>query len=925
MYSKNEEEIFKILNSNIDGLDSKETEKRLKDYGQNIILNKKKKVWILRFLKQFNDTMIIILLVVALLLYFYGCFYSHEYTDTIVILFVVFINAIVGFIQEEKATLVLKDLKKYETSTCKVKRDDKIIVINTKELVPGDIIYLESGETVPADIRILSCENLKVDESALTGESVPVQKSSDVLKNNLILQEQKNMLFLGTSITNGKSTGIVVSTGKNTEIGKIALSLNEIDRIETPLQLKIKELSKKITFIVFIILIFIFILALINKYTILEIIMLCSSLAVAAIPEGLPTVITITLSVGISNLAKKKTVVKQMQAVETLGAIDIICSDKTGTITQNKMTVKKIFYDGKLENIGEINQIAPDLQELIYISMMCNDTKVGADNKLTGDPTETALIDMGFTLDFQPSIFEEMPRAKEIPFDSDRKLMTTVNKRDGKYYVFTKGGIDELLKRCNKYLINGEVKEDLNNYIPEIKKNNEDMASDALRVLAMAYKILDHEPTDDEMKNMESDLIYVGMVGMIDPPREEVKVAVEKCKSAGIKTVMITGDHKSTAVAIAKDLGILCEGDKAITGSELEEMSDEELIKNVRHYAVYARVSPEHKVRIVKAWQANGEIVAMTGDGVNDAPALKTADIGCAMGIVGTDVSKEAADVILTDDNFATIVSSVEEGRRIYDNILKAIQFLLSSNVGEIIVLFVAILIAPLLSSKYGIDINYITPLLPVQILWINLVTDSLPALALAVDPAERDIMKRKPAKKQKGIFTKGMTWRIVYQGFMIGFITLAAFIIGIATPDEKLPDMIEIEGKYYNVQEVDNVEQKIADGAKLLDKQQVKVEIGQAMAFIVLALSELVHVFNIRNNKKSIFKTGIGGNNWLFGAIAIAAALVFVILLIPELRHVFSIPVLPKSNIIETVCLVLAPIVIVEIFKLFKNKYCKR
>ena len=411
---------------------------------------------------------------------------------------------------------------------------------------------------------------------------------------------------------------------------------------------------------------------------------------------------------------------------------------------------------------------------------------------------------------------------------------------------------------------------------------------------------------------------------MIDPPREEVKVAVEKCKSAGIKTVMITGDHKSTAVAIAKDLGILCEGDKAITGSELEEMSDEELIKNVRHYAVYARVSPEHKVRIVKAWQANGEIVAMTGDGVNDAPALKTADIGCAMGIVGTDVSKEAADVILTDDNFATIVSSVEEGRRIYDNILKAIQFLLSSNVGEIIVLFVAILIAPLLSSKYGIDINYITPLLPVQILWINLVTDSLPALALAVDPAELDIMKRKPAKKQKGIFTKGMTWRIVYQGLMIGFITLAAFIIGIATPDEKLPDMIEIEGKYYNVQEVDNVEQKIADGAKLLDKQQVKVEIGQAMAFIVLALSELVHVFNIRNNKKSIFKTGIGGNNWLFGAIAIAASLVFVILLIPELRHVFSIPVLPKSNIIETVCLVLAPIVIVEIFKLFKINTAK-
>lgn len=435
MYSKNEEEIFKILNSNIDGLDSKETEKRLKDYGQNIILNKKKKVWILRFLKQFNDTMIIILLVVALLLYFYGYFYSHEYTDTIVILFVVFINAIVGFIQEEKASLVLKDLKKYETSTCKVKRDDKIIVINTKELVPGDIIYLESGETVPADIRILSCESLKVDESALTGESVPVQKSSDVLKNNLILQEQKNMLFLGTSITNGKCTGIVVSTGKNTEIGKIALSLNEIDRIETPLQLKIKELSKKITLIVFIILIFIFILALINKYTILEIIMLCSSLAVAAIPEGLPTVITITLSVGISNLAKKKTVVKQMQAVETLGAIDIICSDKTGTITQNKMTVKEEY----ILNENMLN----------YICALCNDGLIYED-KYVGDPTETCLYDYLYNKKLDPlKIRKKCERILDIPFDSERKMFTTLNKIDNEIYILCKGSMDSLIEKVN--------------------------------------------------------------------------------------------------------------------------------------------------------------------------------------------------------------------------------------------------------------------------------------------------------------------------------------------------------------------------------------------------------------------------------------------------------------------------------------------
>ena len=868
------------LETNLEeGLTTEQVTKAREKYGYNELKAQKKKSLFVKFLEQFKDFMIIILIIAAIISGVIGYMQGEGITDSIIIFIVIIVNAIVGVAQESKAEKSLEALQKLSSHVAKVIRNGKLEVVPSKDLVPGDVVVLDTGDYVPADLRIIEAVNLKSQEASLTGESLPVEKMSNEIDSKKIgIGDRSNMLFSSSLITYGRGKGIVVETGMETEVGKIAGIISNTIETETPLQTKLNKLGKTLGIAAIVICLVIFGIGLLYKKDPIEMFMTAVSLAVAAIPEGLAAVSTIVLAIGVQRMVKKHAIVKKLPAVETLGSASVICSDKTGTLTQNKMTVKKIFYDGKLENIGEINQIAPDLQELIYISMMCNDTKVGADNKLTGDPTETALIDMGFTLDFQPSIFEEMPRAKEIPFDSDRKLMTTVNKRDGKYYVFTKGGIDELLKRCNKYLINGEVKDDLNNYIPEIKKHNEDMASDALRVLAMAYKILDHEPTDDEMKNMESDLIYVGMVGMIDPPREEVKVAVEKCKSAGIKTVMITGDHKSTAVAIAKDLGILCEGDKAITGSELEEMSDEELIKNVRHYAVYARVSPEHKVRIVKAWQANGEIVAMTGDGVNDAPALKTADIGCAMGIVGTDVSKEAADVILTDDNFATIVSSVD----------------------------------------------YITPLLPVQILWINLVTDSLPALALAVDPAERDIMKRKPAKKQKGIFTKGMTWRIVYQGFMIGFITLAAFIIGIATPDEKLPDMIEIEGKYYNVQEVDNVEQKIADGAKLLDKQQVKVEIGQAMAFIVLALSELVHVFNIRNNKKSIFKTGIGGNNWLFGAIAIAAALVFVILLIPELRHVFSIPVLPKSNIIETVCLVLAPIVIVEIFKLFKINTAK-
>ena len=471
--------------------------------------------------------------------------------------------------------------------------------------------------------------------------------------------------------------------------------------------------------------------------------------------------------------------------------------------------------------------------------------------------------------------------------------MTTVNENNGKYTIYTKGGVDELLNRCTKYILNDEIKTDLEEYKKTISENNEEMAKNALRVLAMGYKELNHEPTEEDMASLENDLIYIGMVGMIDPPREEVKLAVHKCKTAGIKTVMITGDHKITAIAIAKALGILENESEALTGSELEEMTDEELTKNIRKYSVYARVSPEHKVRIVKAWQANGEIVAMTGDGVNDAPALKTADIGCAMGIVGTDVAKEAADVILTDDNFATIVSAVEEGRRIYDNILKAIQFLLSSNVGEIIVLFVAILITPLLSKIFGIDIHLIEPLLPIHILWINLVTDSLPALALAVDPAEKDVMERKPIKPKKGIFTNGMSWRIIYQGVMIGLLTLAAFIIGLGTKDVPI-----IEG---------------------LTEQEVRVEIGQTMAFIVLALSELTHVFNIRNNKKSIFKTNIFNNSKLILAILTSSALMFVILLIPSLRSIFSIPVLPIGNIVEIVILVLMPIVIVEIFKLFK------
>ena len=584
-----------------------------------------------------------------------------------------------------------------------------------------------------------------------------------------------------------------------------------------------------------------------------------------------------------------------MPAVETLGSATVICSDKTGTLTQNKMTVKKIFWNDAirdLDNIGE-NEIDEELKKLVYANMLCNDTKISNEGELTGDPTETALVDMAFKLDFDPSIYDRTPRIEEVPFDSERKLMTTVNKVDDDYVVYTKGGIDELLKRCNSYEINNNVNNDLGAYINKIRQENEKMAKEALRVLGCAYKVIDHFPSKEEMKNIENNLTFIGMVGMIDPPRQEAKVAVEKCKTAGIKTVMITGDHKITATAIARELGILENDDEAITGQDLENMTDEELEKNVRHYSVYARVSPEHKVRIVKAWQKNGEIVAMTGDGVNDSPALKTSDIGCAMGVVGTDVAKEAADVILTDDNFATIVSAVEEGRRIYDNILKVIQFLLSSNIGEIVVLFLATLLTPLFANWFGItDITHLEILLPIHILWINLVTDSLPALALAFDPANSDIMTRKPAKPGKGIFTKAMTWRIIYQGIMIGLLTLAAYAIGLATTNEPI------------------------NGLTL---EQSKIEVGQTMAFVTLALSELVHVFNVRDNKKSIFKTKVFNNKKLVWAIIASAALMFVILLIEPLRNIFSIPILPTQNILELVCLIFAPIVIVEIFKLLK------
>ena len=840
MYFKNEEDIFKTLNSNIDGLDSKEAKKRLNDYGQNIILNKNKTPLILRFLKQFNDTMIIILLVVAVLLYFYGCFYSHEYTDTIVILFVVFINAIVGFIQEEKASLILKDLKKYETSTSKVKRDDKILIINTKELVPGDIIYLESGETVPADIRILRCENLKVDESALTGESIPVQKSADVLKENLIIQEQKNMLFLGTNITNGKCTGIVVSTGKNSELGKIALSLNEIDRIETPLQLKIKELSKKITLIVFVILIFIFILALINKYTILEIIMLCSSLAVAAIPEGLPTVITITLSVGISNLAKKKTVVKQMQAVETLGAIDIICSDKTGTITQNKMTVK--------------DEYVIDEKMLNYICALCNDGLIYKD-KYVGDPTETCLYDYLYNKKINSlNLRKKCERLLDVPFDSDRKMFTTLNKIDDNVYVLCKGSMDSLIEKVN---LSKTQKEEVLDKVKNFSKN-------ALRTLGFAYKKLDYVPKNiKELEKEENNLSFAGILGMIDPPRKSVKESVALCKNAGIRPIMITGDGIDTATTIAKDVGIITSDNEAILGSELDKYNDKELEDIVKKYSVYARVNPTHKEKIVFALQSSGKIVAMTGDGVNDAPAIKDAHVGVGMGITGTDVTKSASDIVLMDDSFSTIVVAIEEGRRIYNNIRNNIVFSLSSNFAEIFTIIIGLF-------------TKTTILLPIYILFIDLVTDSNPSICLSFEKSEDDKKKKKPRGINKQLFTPFIKASIAFSAIIETLFVVLTYFISL---------------KMYGQ------------------------ETAMSLALLSMVIQEIVYSLSCRNLKQSVVKQGLFSNKAMnYGLLLII--LIELIVFITPVGKLISVTSINISLILVVFLINFMAIFIYELIK---------
>ena len=898
-FNKTVEEVEKELGTNKEnGLSSKKVEENRVKYGLNELKEKKKESLIQKFIDQFKDFSIIVLIIAAIVSGVVGVMQGEGFTDTVIILIVVLLNAVIGVAQESKAEKSLEALKKLSAHAAKVIRNGKETAIPARELVPGDLVIIETGDYISADLRVIEAVNLKAQEASLTGESVPVEKRTDAIQETEVgVGDRKNMLFSSSLITYGRGKAIVVKTGMNTEVGKIADMINQTEDQETPLQKKLNSLGKTLGMAALTICAVIFVIGLLQGKEIINMFMTAVSLAVAVIPEGLVAVSTIVLAIGVQKMVKKNAIVKKLPAVETLGSSTVICSDKTGTLTQNKMTVEKIFCNDVTADIekAETNE---DFRKLIYDCMLCNDSRVLENGEIAGDPTETALVDLALKLDYPVSIMRENPRVAEVPFDSNRKLMSTVNGKDGKYIVYTKGGLDEILRKCDSYLYKGSVRHNLSDYAEWIRTNNEHMANEALRVLAFAYKEIDHVPSKYEMENLESGLTFIGMVGMIDPPREEAKKAVEKCKHAGIKTVMITGDHKATAVAIAKKIGILENDNEALTGLELDKISDEQLAKDVRKYSVYARVSPEHKVRIVKAWQKNGEIVAMTGDGVNDSPALKTADIGCAMGKVGTEVAKEAADVILTDDNFATIVSAVEEGRRIYDNILKVIQFLLSCNVGEVIVLLLATLFAPTIGRVFGIyDISMIQVLLPIHILWINLVTDTFPALALAFDPANKDIMDRRPVKKDEGIFTKGRTFRIVYQGFMIGLLTLAAYLIGIGST-------------------------KTAIGNLTLE--ETKIEVGQTMAFTVLAFSELIHVFNIRDNKNSIFKTGILGNSILIYAVVISALLMGVILVIPQLREIFSIPILPVGNIIETVLLIIAPVVIVELMKLFKVNTAK-
>ena len=781
-----------------------------------------------------------------------------DYIDSIIIVAIVIFNAIMGLVQEQKAEKSLEALKKMSAPNAKVRRNGRVQEIDATMVVPGDIVILEAGNYVPADCRLINSYNLKIEESALTGETIPSLKdSSKILKENTAMGDLCNMVFATTIVVNGHGEAIVVETGMNTRVGKIAGMIIEDESPETPIQKKLAEVGKILAIACIIICVLIFVIGIFKKIPIIEMFMTSVGLAVAAIPEGLPAIVTIMLSIGVTKMAKKNSIIRKLPAVETLGSSSVICSDKTGTLTQNKMTVTEVR-----NCFGRAN--SNERKFIFELGTMCTDTteeRINGKLGFVGEATEVAISNAAMEEGVSKSfLYDEMKRINDIPFDSKRKMMTTIHKYGNRYRIITKGAPDVLLKRCSNCYSGGQIvpifskKDDIN-------EQNNQMAEKALRVIAVAYKDVEKLP---EMQDVEKDLIFCGLIGMIDPPREGVKEAVRTCRRAGIKTVMITGDHLQTAKAIAKELGILKRGDLAIDGETLERMSQHELEQNIMDYSVFARVSPEHKVRIVKAFQSTGAVVAMTGDGVNDAPALKNADIGIAMGKGGTDVAKNAADMILLDDNFVTIVEAVKQGRNIYDNIKKAIHFLISTNIGEIVTIF------------FGLVLGIKSPLLAIQLLWINLVTDSLPAIALGLEKEEENIMSRLPRNPKKNLFADGLWWKIIIEGAMLGMFTLLAFSIG---------------NRLYSV------------------------EVGRTMAFLALGILELVHSFNIKS-EESIFKIGVFENKYLIGALVLGVILQVIVVVVSPLAQIFSLVPLTGIQWLYTVLIAIAPIPIVEIQK---------
>ena len=856
-----QEDLLKELRTSLEaGLSSQEAQQRLGQYGENKLAEKKKKTNLQRFLEQFKDAMIIILLLAAAVSFVVACF-GHdpmEFFEPLLILLIVVLNAVLGMVQEAKAEKALDALKSMSAPHARVLRDGKEQVIDAAQLVPGDVIRLEAGDFIPADARLLKSVSLKSEESALTGESVPSEKDAAALvEEKAPLGDRSNMVFSGCSVTYGTATAVVTGTGMNTEMGKIAGLLEGEEEGQTPLQQKLAQLGKYLGFVALAACAVIFVVGLVNGINVLEIFMTAVSLAVSAIPEGLPAIVTIVLAIGVQRMVKKNALIRRLPAVETLGSASVICSDKTGTLTQNRMTLVKLWVNGEpeLETVSASN--TPAARELLRYGALCCDGSVVYKEDRTeqhiGDPTETSILVAAHKNGMeQDELNRQYPRLAELPFDSDRKLMTSVNQIDGKIVAIVKGAFDMMAARC----VSGNLE--------AAKEKNDEMSRGALRVLAVGYKFLEKAPEDPTSEELENGLTLLGLVGMIDPPRPEAKAAVATCRQAGIKPVMITGDHVVTASAIAKELGILGDGDKAITGAQLDAMTEEQLDQEVEHISVYARVSPENKIRIVKAWQRKGQVVSMTGDGVNDAPALKAADIGCAMGITGTDVAKGAADMTLTDDNFATIVDAVREGRGIYANIKKVVGFLLGTNIGEVLTVFFAMILW------------HKTPLLSMQLLWINLVTDSLPAISLGMEAVEADVMDHKPKPKSEGIFAHGLGIQVVLQGCMFALLTLAAFVLG----------------------------QRFGGS----------LEAGQTMAFMVLALTQIVQSFNMRS-QRSLFAIGPFSNKKLNGAALLSLALVCLVLFTP-VRIAFGLVLLPAWLYLVGLGLILVPLPVMELAK---------